>query len=218
MKKTIFLFAPLIILASVIRAQSSSTDLASAAVAKLDKAVSIKDFQQLAGEFEGIAASQKNQWLLYYYAAFCNAKIGWLKQEDPDNIEQYANKANAQIEKAIRLIDTATHKKEASEIYVVLSMIRRSIVYVNPMTYGKEYGIAATKYVLTAYHYNPTNPRALYLLGWEKYATPKQYGGDKVKAKEYLLQAKEQLQSNPATGTEPRWGKTEVDDILKKLK
>jgi len=38
MKKTIFLFAPLIILASVIRAQSSSTDLASAAVAKLDKA------------------------------------------------------------------------------------------------------------------------------------------------------------------------------------
>ena len=141
-----------------------------------------------------------------------------LKEEDPDNIEQYSNKADNQIKKAITLIDTAGHKKEASEIYVVLSMIRRCMVYVNPMTYGRDYGIAATKYATAAYHYNSENPRALYLLGWEKYATPRQYGGDKAKAKEYLLQAKEKLESNTATGDEPRWGKTEVNDILKKLK
>jgi hypothetical protein len=65
---------------------------------------------------------------------------------------------------------------------------------------------------------NPANPRALYLLGWQKFATPKAWGGDKTKAKELLTTAKQQLESNTAPGIFPHWGKTEVEDLLKQIK
>jgi hypothetical protein len=65
---------------------------------------------------------------------------------------------------------------------------------------------------------NPDNPRALYLDGWEKFSTPKMWGGDKTKAKELLLIAKQKLEGNSSPGIEPHWGKKEVEDILNQLK
>jgi hypothetical protein len=65
---------------------------------------------------------------------------------------------------------------------------------------------------------NPDNPRMLYLLGWQKFATPKMWGGDKTLAKQLLTQAKEKLAAESSNTVEPHWGIKEVDEILKQIK
>jgi hypothetical protein len=214
MKKTIFLCTLLAFFWTASYTQQAMEE----SVNKLDKAKTVADYEQLADEFLQFADKQQTQWLPYYYAAFCNAKIGWLKMDDPDNIEPYADKADEEIQKARELIDSANQPKEMSEVYCVLSMVNRARVYINPMTYGRKYGISAGQYTQLARRGNPDNPRALYIEGWEKFATPKLYGGDKKKAKELLTRAKQMLQQNNSSDASPRWGLQEVDELLQKLK
>ena len=218
MKKTISIIAISILMYSVTYAQDAYTQQMQAIVTRLDNANSVKDYEQLATTFERVADAQKTQWLPYYYAAFTNAKIGWLKQDDPDNIEPFVNKAEEEIKKARALLDTSKQKQELSEVYCVLSMLNQAKVFINPPTYGPKYGPAARQYMKLAEATNPDNPRMLYLEGWQKFATPKMWGGDKTKAKELLITAKQKLENNSAPGIEPHWGKKEVDDVLKQLK
>jgi hypothetical protein len=213
MKKTILSTTAIILLSFSGMAQSGL----DASVAKLDKASSAKQYQQLSKEFLQIAQAQKNQWLPYYYAAYCDARISWMKKEtDPDNIQQFAEKAIDEANKAMALLDTSAQKKELSEIYCLLSMANRAIVYINPMTYGRKYGIIAMQNTALARQSNPDNPRALYIEGWEKYATPKLYGGDKQKAKELLLAAQQKI--NGDAGIDPHWGRADIEELLRKIK
>jgi len=219
MKKTIFLTTIAATMFATLSAQQTYEQQMQSEVAVLDKAKNVKDYGQLAAAFERIAGLQRTQWLPYYYAAFCNAKIGWLKQDnDPDNIEAFADKAEQQIEKAQMLLDTSKQQKELSELYCVLSMINRAKVFINPQTYGRQFGPPASQYTHLARQKNPDNPRALYLEGWEKFATPKMWGGDKAKAKELLTDAMQKFDSDPSSGIEPHWGKTEVEAILRQIK
>ena len=189
MKKTILIIAATILVYTASYSQDVYTQQMQTQVTKLDNAGAVKDYQQLARDFLRIAEAQKTQWLPYYYAAFCNVKVGWLKQDDPDNIEPFANKAEEEIRKAQSLLDTSKQKSELSEVYCVLSMTNRARVFINPQTYGQQYGPAASQYVRLAEKINPGNPRMLYLEGWEKFSTPKMWGGDKGKAKELLQTA-----------------------------
>jgi hypothetical protein len=217
MKKTVVILSIAFLLQGAVLAQDANS-LLTPLVNRIEQAASVKDFQQLANEFAQLAEQQPNHWLNWYYAAFCNAKIGWLYMNDGERIEPYANKADEQIKKAYALLDTAKQKKELSEVYVVLSMVNRAKVYINPMTYGRTYGPPAGRYTQSARKTNPENPRALYIEGWEKYATPKMYGGDKKKAKELLEQAKQQLNANKTEGADPHWGIKETEELLGKLK
>jgi hypothetical protein len=219
MKKTMFLIAATLLLHVGTNAQETFIQQMQPIVTKLDNANSVKDYQQLANDFLVIGNAQKTQWLPYYYAAFCNAKIGWLKQnDDPDNIESFANKAEEEIKKAQSLLDTSKEKKELSEIYCVYMMLNQARVFINPQTYGRQYGPIAFNYLQLAKQTNPDNPRMLYLQGWQKFSTPKMWGGDKVQAKQLLSAAKQKLASDPSSGIAPHWGSKEVEEILKQLK
>lgn len=218
MKKLIFLIAATSIVYASANAQEAYTQQMQATVTRLDNANTVKDYQQLANDFLRIADAQKTQWLPYYYAAFCNAKIGWLKKDDPDNIEPFANKAEQEINKAQSLLDTTKRKKELSEIYCVQMMLNQARVFINPPTYGRQYGPTAFNYIQLAKQANADNPRMLYLLGWQKFSTPKMWGGDKVLAKQLLTEAKQKLEAQPSSTVEPHWGKKEVDELLKQLK
>ena len=216
--KKLIIIATFICVYAGLQAQDANTQLQTT-VTKLNNASTVKDYQQLATDFLRIADAQKTQWLPYYYAAFCNAKVGWSKQDsDPDNIDAFADKAEEEINKAQSLIDTAKQKKELSEIYCVQMMLNQARVFINPQTYGPKYGATAFNYIQKAQQLNADNPRALYLLGWQKFATPKMWGGDKILAKQLLTQAKQKLATEPSNSIEPHWGKKEVDDILQQLK
>ncbi|HZZ75497.1 MAG TPA: hypothetical protein VFE04_06185, partial [Puia sp.] len=176
MKKTILLIAIIFLNGHLIQAQGNYNQQMRTAVAKLDQAVAVKDYQQLAAGFESIAQQEKTNWLPWYYAAFCNAKIGWLYEQDGEQIEPFADKAENEIKKSKSFLDTASQKKELSEVFCIMSMINRARVFINPMSFGRQYGPAASQYTHLAVKTNPDNPRANYLDGWEKYSTPKLWG------------------------------------------
>ena len=97
-------------------------------------------------------------------------------------------------------------------------MLNQARVFINPQTYGPKYGPAAFNYTQKAKQAYDNNPRMLYLLGWQKFATPKMFGGDKVMAKQLLTQARQKLEAQSPDTLEPHWGKKEVDGLLKQLK
>jgi hypothetical protein len=217
MKKLIFLSLTAILSFGSLSAQETDQQLRDA-VTKLEKAKTVKEFEKLAGEFEKLTNSKNPKWLPYYYAAFCNAKIGWLSQYEGEIIEPYADKAETQITTALSYLDTSTQKKELSEVQTVQSMINRARVFINPMTYGPKFGPTAYLQMVNAKKANPENPRATFLEAWDKFYAPSAYGGDKKKAKELLETALSQLNTEkPATGY-PHWGKTEVETLLKSAK
>jgi len=212
----------IMMLAFSLRAQEG--DLLATLVSELEKTAAVQDhhaaiknYQELAQGFLRIAENRKTQWLPYYYAALCNAKTGWLYQNDGEQIEPFADKGDEQIKKALSLLDTSRQKKELSEVYCVLSMVHRCRIFINPATYGRQYGPSASRWIQLAKSADPDNPRALYLEGWEKYYTPKMWGGDKKKAKEILLVARQKL-DGPANGdaNRPHWGKQDVEALLAK--
>lgn len=217
MKKVIVLILILFAGNSISSAQSQTFNTQmETAVSRLANARSIGDYQKLANDFTRIAAGNQTQWLPHYYAAYCNTRIGWMYEKaDPEKIEPFVTVAGQQIAKAKSLLDSTTQKNEMAEIYCVMSMIKRAWVFINPMTYGREYGIAAKEFFEKGKAIDPGNPRILYLEAWEKYHAPKMWGGDKEKAKELAMLAIKKLESNQSTAIYPQWGKSACEDILK---
>jgi hypothetical protein len=97
-------------------------------------------------------------------------------------------------------------------------MVNRARVFINPMSNGKKYGPIAQRYIQKSMQMNSENPRANYLTAWEKYYTPKLWGGDKTKAKELLDLALTQLENKPTSIIYPHWGITECNEILSQFK
>lgn len=219
MKKTILIITSAVLIYAKGNAQNEYSLQMQSLVSRIDKADGERDYEQLANDFSRVGNLEKSKWLPYYYAAFCNAKVGWLKQRsDPDQISAFADKAEQEIKKAKSLIDTATEKKTLSEIDCVEMMINQARVFINPATYGPKYGPVAFSYLKLAEQADPKNPRMLYLSGWEKFVTPKIYGGDKSLAKKLLIKAENNLETEPSSYTQPHWGKKEVKEILDQLK
>ncbi|CAL1516452.1 hypothetical protein [Chitinophaga sp. MM2321] len=218
MKKLIISFLVSALALTGIYAQNGSTsNTLENAVSALDKATSAKDYEALEKDFSAIAASQKTAWLPYYYAAFCNAKIGFLYEDDGERIEPYSNRGEEQIKTARSLLDSSKQKTELSEVYTVLSMVYRTKVFINPMTYGRKYGMLSDQCLKQAKQLNPENPRVLYVEAWVKYYTPKMWGGDKTLAKQLAEQSLAKL-STATAGVAPHWGKAENQALLSKYK
>lgn len=185
------------------------------AVAKLDQAKTVNDYGQLEKTFS--ANTGDPAWLWSYYAALCNAKAGFLLQDDGEKIEPYSVRGEEQAQKALSLLDSATQQKELAEVYTVLSMVYRTKVYINPMTYGRKYGILSDQMLKKALHLDPGNPRALYMAAWVKYYTPKMWGGDKEKARRLATESLEKLAA-PVAGLYPHWGSADDQALLNKIK
>ncbi|SHG34667.1 hypothetical protein [Pedobacter caeni] len=218
MKKLVFTIMALLSAYFTSGAQGkTTTDALQNAVTKLDRATKARDYESLQKEFLSIAEQDKKNWLPYYYAAFCNAKTGFFLQDDGDGVEPFSNRGEDQAKKAKALLDTVGQKKELSEVYTVLSMVYRTKVFINPMTYGRKYGKLSQEYRIKAQALNPQNPRAIYVKAWEMYNTPKLWGGNKELGKQ-LAEQSLGLLKDPETGVYPHWGKAESQELLSKNK
>ena len=163
----------------------------------------------LANNFERIAVAEKNQWLAYYYAAYCQVNNAFMEQ-DKDKVDGIADKATALIAKADSL------SPNNSEISCIKSMIASSHMMVNPMQRYMQYGPESGENIDKAMEQDPTNPRPYLLKGQGLKYTPEQFGGGCGTAKPVLQTALDKYAIfKPANDLSPTWGKTRVEQLMK---
>ena len=189
-------------------------------IALIDSTHTVEGFADLANAFERIADAEKNQWLAYYYAAYCNASAGTLAgaggdmmAAKADKTDPYADKADKQIKKAEELA------KKNSEIFIVKKMIATLRMLGDPMNRYMTYGPEAQAMLEEAKKLNPENPRVYILEGQDKFYTPEQFGGSKEEAKVLFEKAQKLYDTfKPETSIHPSWGKGQVAYFLSQYK
>lgn len=176
---------------------------------------SFKDPQNLlalANNFERIALAEKNQWLAYYYAAFCQVNYTYMEQ-DKSKVDAIADKATWLINRADSL------QPENSEISCIRSMIASSHMMVNPMQRYMQYGPESSSQLEKAMQQDTGNPRPYYLKGQGLKYTPEQFGGGCKTATPVLQTALEKYTSfKPASDIAPNWGKQRTEMMLNECK
>ena len=166
----------------------------------------------LANNFERIATAEKNQWLAYYYAAFCQVNYSFMEQ-DKDKIDGLADKATDLINKADSLMPNN------SEISCIKSMIASSHMMVNPMQRYMEYGQESGSNLEKAMQQDPANPRPYYIKGIGLKQTPEQFGGGCKTAKPTLQTALDKYAAfKLASELHPNWGKEQAEMQIKDCK
>ena len=166
----------------------------------------------LANNFERIATAEKNQWLPYYYAAFCQVNYGFMLKEK-DKVDGFADKATDLINKADSLMPNN------SEISCIKSMVASCHMMVDPMSRWQEYGAESNGNMEKAMQQDPTNPRPYYLKGQGLKYTPEQFGGGCKTATEQLQAAMDKYAAfKPASDIAPNWGKKRTEMLLNECK
>ncbi|KAA2245626.1 hypothetical protein F0L74_06635 [Chitinophaga agrisoli] len=210
MKQFLFLLLTASVAMSA-RAQSSQyQDAMTKQVALLDDGASYnpQTLQDISNVFERIAATEKTEWLPYYYAAFAQVMTAFV-QEDKSKIDPLADRAEANINKADSL------KKNSDEIACIKSLVASARIMVDPPSRGAQYGPESGMMIQKAKQLNPENPRVYLLEGQALYFTPEAYGGDKAKARETLQVALQKFAAfKPASNIEPHWGEAQAKQLL----
>ncbi|MEO5893027.1 MAG: hypothetical protein ABIQ31_22445 [Ferruginibacter sp.] len=209
--KKLMLSAAIVLLSVVAFAQSEKfTAAMKKNLAEMDS--SFKNPPALltvANNFERIAIAEKNQWLPYYYSAFCQVNYGFIQQDKSKN-DGYADKAAALIAKADSL------SPNNSEISCIKSMIASCHMLVDPMQRWQEYGQASSSNLEAAITQDPTNPRPNFLKGQGLRYTPENFGGGCKTAKPEFQAAMDKFTAfKPASELHPNWGKQLVEELLK---
>lgn len=211
--KTIMMVTTLFVSVGIFSQERGQPNPTAQLVAQLDKATDVGDYELLETRFAALAKADGG-WLSNYYAALCDVRIGFLLQRDGERIESYSDRGLRHVQQALAALDTAVQRDELAEVYTVASLLYRTKVFINPMTMGPKYGPVAEKYVQRALQLNPDNPRAIYVDAWNKYHTPKAWGGDKEQAR--ALAAKSlSILAKESPGTQPHWGARENKLLLK---
>jgi hypothetical protein len=189
-------------------------------IAAVDTTSSVQGLTDLANAFERIAEAEKNQWLAYYYAAYCNATAGTLAgaggdmmAAKADKTDPYADKADKQIKKAEEMM------KNNSEIFIVKKMIATLRMLGDPMNRYMTYGPEAQAALDEAKKLDPNNPRVYLLEAQDKFYTPEQFGGSKDEAKILFEKAQKLFETfKPGSTIHPNWGKGNVTYFLSQYK
>ena len=213
MKKTILFVSMMIMVAGTFAQSERYTAAMKKNIAAIDSAFkNPQDLLSLANNFERIALAEKNQWLAYYYAAFCQVNYTYMEQ-DKSKVDAIADKATALLNQADSL------QPDNSEISCVKSMIATSHMMVNPMQRYMQYGAESASALEKAMQQDPTNPRPYYLKGQGLKFTPEQFGGGCKTAKEVLQQAADKYATfKPASDIAPNWGKERNEKFLNECK
>ena len=221
MKKLIFILSAMFVASfSFAQMPDKFVKAMEAKIAAVDTTITVQGLTDLANAFERIADAEKNQWLAYYYAAYCNASAGTMAgaggdmmAAKADKTDPYADKADAQIKKAEALA------KNNSEIFIVKKMIATLRMLGDPMNRYMTYGPEAQAMLEEAKKINPDNPRVYLLEGQDKFYTPEQFGGSKDEAKVLFEKTQKLFETfKPETNIHPNWGKNQVAYFLSQYK
>ena len=182
------------------------------AVAQVDTARTLDDFKAAGNMFERIANAEKNQWLPYYYHAYCQvmSAVDVMNHGDLKATVPYLDKAQESIDVAKKLLP------DNSEIVTMQGYIYQGRIWENPMIKGAKYGPKSSGVLDKAIELDPNNPRAYYVKGQGIFYTPAFFGGGADNAKPFLEKAKELYEKEERTdGLSPTWGSFYNNYLLK---
>ncbi len=209
-----FFFALIITLTTfALSAQNSQyTTAMTNAVAQLDTAKSMADFQTAANTFSRIAAAEPKEWLPLYYAAFSHLNAAFkMFKEDAGKATLTLDLAQTNLDKAAALAP------QESELPVLQAYIYTGRVMENPMVKGQEYSPKVFAQLGKASAMNPNNPRAPFLQGTYTLNMPEFYGGGAAKAKPLFEKAAALYEQEKDRGLLPHWGKKGNDYYLSQV-
>ena len=221
MKKSIFILTAILVTSfSFAQMPEKFVKAMESKMIAIDTTIGVQGLTDLANAFERIADAEKNQWLAYYYAAYCNAAAGLMAGNGgdimaakADKTDPYADKADKQIKKAEELM------KNNSEIFIVKKMIATLRMMGDPMNRYMTYGPEAQSMLDEARKLDAGNPRVYLLEAQDKYYTPEQFGGSKDEAKVLFEKSKQLFETfKPETTIHPNWGKGTVTYFLSQYK
>jgi len=189
-----------------------------ARVPAVDTVYTVDGLTELANAFERIAEAEKNQWLPYYYAAFCNAQAGLMMgggnimAGSPEKTDPIADKAEKLLNKAEEL------NKDNSEIFIVKKMILTLRMLGDAMNRYMIYGPEAAAALEKAKTLNPENPRVYLLEAQDKFHTPEQFGGSKAEAKVLFETAVKKYEAfKLESSIHPSWGMGQAKYYLSQM-
>jgi hypothetical protein len=182
------------------------------AVAQLDTAKSMADYQVAANTFARIAAAEPAEWLPLYYAAFSNLMTGFTVYQEDLNKAIYAfDLVENQLDEA------AKRTPEKSEMAVLKAYLLIGRLMENPMALGAQITPQVFAALEQAATLNPANPRAPFLRGTYVLNMPEFYGGGAENAKPYFEKAAALFEQENDRGLLPHWGKKANAQYLERL-
>jgi hypothetical protein len=214
MKKMIFLAAlALQFICTQAQVSEKYTNAMKANIALIDTSFrNPAELLKLSNAFERIALAEKNQWLPYYYAAFCQVNYGFM-QKDMSGLDPVVDKSQALLSKADSLMPGN------SEISCLKAMNATARMLVNPMERYMQYGNEIESHLNKAKEQDPSNPRPYFLKGQNLKSTPEQFGGGCKTALPELQTAAEKFNTfKPATELSPDWGAARINILLQECK
>ena len=172
----------------------------------------INNLQKAANQFNRIGDVMQNDWLPYYYSAYCDIRISYLKKDDKQK-DFYLDKAK----ELISLADNLSPNND--EIYVLKGFLLQARIKIDPMVRGILLHNKCLKMFEQAKNINPDNPRSYLWQGVQLFNTPTFWGGGKDKALPLLELAIEKFNlSKRPNSIYPDWGEEYAIKIISEFK
>jgi tetratricopeptide (TPR) repeat protein len=187
-------------------------EMMKASINMMDTAISIGELQHAANQFERIGSAKQQEWLPYYYSAYCCIQISHLVKSDEQK-DLYVERAEELNSIADRI------SPNNSEIYVMKGFILQAKMNVDPMIRGLKYNKECLAMFEKAKSLDLDNPRSYLWHGVNLMNTPVFMGGGKEKARPLIKRALEHFNtSNLESPIHPDWGREYAERMWKECK
>ncbi len=179
-------------------------------ISLIDTTTTISSLREAVNRFERIGNAMPDQWLPYYYCAYCCARISHMEKTDKKR-DLYVDQAEYYINMADKI------DPENSEICVMQGFILQARMDIDPMVRGMKYNNKCLEMFEKAREIDPENPRSYLWYGVNLFNTPSFFGGGKEKALPLLEKSLEKFNSFvPESLIHPDWGREYAELMLEK--
>jgi hypothetical protein len=179
-------------------------------IAAMEKAQDHTALVAIANKFDRIGAAEKDEWLPYYYAAYCYVMMT-AHEKDVAKWDAYLDTADDKISKSENL---GGKKVETLALRGFASMMR---INVDPAVRGQEYSMKAVGFLRQAQQLDDQNPRVLLMLAQMQYGTAQFFGSGTEEACEMFNKSIKlfDLEAQEEQGILPSWGRPNAIAMLK---
>ena len=209
MKKTMLIFAGLLIAATSFAGGSKYQETMGKTLAGFAECKTIADFQELGNKFMVISKAETKEWLPLYYHAQCYILMGFNDNENPQMKDEYLDVAAESVRKMIEIAPGE------SEVFVMQGLLYTARLMIDPMTRGQQYSALSGQAIGRALGMEPKNPRAKYMQIANELGTAKFFGSDNTATCQKAYKLYEEWDNyKPKSPIHPQWGKEQLSEAI----